>query len=84
MRNYPINIYKMAGENIAIGGFALKILKKLKGLTLLIPLESIVLASAIGLGAMLDNKYWCKSFVIILFGLISSMIIIYIILCKSI
>ena len=65
----------LAGEKIAIGGFALNILKKLNGLTLLIPFESIVLANAIGLGPTLERRYLCKSFVAILFGSISKFII---------
>ena len=58
--------FTYAGEKIAIGGFALKILKKLNGLTFLFPFKSIVLANAIGLGPTIDKRYWCRSFVIIL------------------
>ena len=63
---------RRAGEKMAIGGLPLKILKKLKGLTLLTPFKSIVLASAIGRGPMLDSKYLCKSLVGVLFGSIAS------------
>jgi hypothetical protein len=41
---------RLAGEKIAIGGLALKILKKLNGLRLGLPFSSKVLANAIGLG----------------------------------
>jgi len=48
---------RRAGENIIIGGLALKTLKKLKGDKLGRPSASIVLANAIGLGATeLNNK----------------------------
>ena len=45
----------LAGENIAIGGFELKTLKKLNGLIFLTPFLSIVLARAIGLGPTEDK-----------------------------
>jgi hypothetical protein len=41
---------RLAGENINIGGFALKILKKLNGDKFGTPFLSIVLAKAIGRG----------------------------------
>jgi hypothetical protein len=46
-----------AGENIRIGGFALKTLKKLNGAKLGLPVKSTVEANAIGLGPIAPNKY---------------------------
>ena len=46
----------LAGENIKIGGFALKTLKKLNGDKLTFPSSSIVLAKAIGRGAIEPNR----------------------------
>jgi hypothetical protein len=58
-----------AGENIAIGGLVLKILKKLNGLRLGFPFLSIVLTNATGLGAMTLDKYPCKAGIESSFGL---------------
>lgn len=44
------------GEKIMMGGFALKTLKKLKGLKLTWPALSIVLANAMGLGATAPSR----------------------------
>ena len=44
------------GENITIGGLIEKILKKLKGLRLMLPFLSIVLAKQIGRGATADCR----------------------------
>jgi hypothetical protein len=49
-----------AGEKITIGGLLLKILKKENGLRLLFPNLSMVLANAIGLGAISEVKYCCN------------------------
>tara|TARA_B100000497_G_C7239216_1_gene174223 strand:- start:227 stop:460 length:234 start_codon:yes stop_codon:yes gene_type:complete len=49
-----------AGEKIAIGGFALNTLKKENGDKLTSPLELMVLAKAMGLGATALNKYPCN------------------------
>ena len=51
-----LSLTLLAGEKIKIGGLALNTLKKLKGERFEIPSESIVLASAMGLGATADNK----------------------------
>jgi hypothetical protein len=45
-----LSLTRLAGEKINIGGFALKILKKLKGDKFGTPFLSIVLAKAIGRG----------------------------------
>jgi hypothetical protein len=50
----------LAGENISIGGFALKTLKKLNGARLGTPEASIVDANAIGLGPIEPSKYLCS------------------------
>jgi hypothetical protein len=49
-----------AGEKTKIGGFELKILKKLNGDKLGFPFLSFVLANAIGLGAIALCKYPCN------------------------
>jgi hypothetical protein len=64
---------RRAGENTKIGGLALKILKKLNGDKLGFPFLSIVLANAIGLGAMALCKYPCNLAVEISLGLMVSM-----------
>ncbi|NNL39078.1 MAG: hypothetical protein HKO75_04375, partial [Flavobacteriaceae bacterium] len=46
----------LAGENMSMGGFALKTLKKLKGDKFGLPSSSTVLANAIGLGPTAPNK----------------------------
>jgi hypothetical protein len=48
------------GAKITIGGFALKILKKLKGAKFGNPFAFTVLAKQIGRGPMLPIKYWCN------------------------
>jgi len=58
----------LAGENIKMGGLALNTLKKLKGLKFTFPSWSIVLAKAMGLGAIAVSKSWCSSWVEIEFG----------------
>ena len=58
-----LSLVRRAGEKIKIGGLALKTLKKLKGLKFTFPLESIVLAKAIGLGATAANSILCISVV---------------------
>jgi len=50
----------LAGEKISIGGFVLKILKKLKGDTFGFPCISTVLASAMGRGAIALCKKFCN------------------------
>jgi hypothetical protein len=57
-----------AGEKINIGGLELKTLKKLNGLKFTSPFLLIVLAKAIGLGAMAVNRILCNCDVEILFG----------------
>ena len=49
------------GEKTIIGGLALNTLKKLNGLKFTLPLVSIVLANAIGLGATAESKILCSS-----------------------
>jgi hypothetical protein len=46
----------LAGENINIGGFALKTLKKLKGAKLGFPSASMVEANAMGRGPMAPSR----------------------------
>lgn len=43
-----------------MGGFELNTLKKLKGERLTLPLASMVLANAIGLGPTAPNRYPCN------------------------
>jgi hypothetical protein len=50
-------------EKIRIGGLELKALKKLYGARLAFPFSSMVLAKAIGLGAIAPTIYWCKSLI---------------------
>jgi uncharacterized membrane protein YczE len=50
----------LAGEKIAMGGLALKTLKKLKGLRFLLPSLSTVLAKAMGLGPIDPRRYACS------------------------
>ena len=64
---------RLAGEKIAIGGFALKTLKKEKGLKFGRPSLSIELTKAIGRGPTELSKYPGKSFVLKSLGFISSM-----------
>src|SRR5690606_17533551 len=52
---------RRAGEKIRMGGFALNILKKLKGDKLGLPSESIVLAKAIGRGPTAPSISPCNS-----------------------
>jgi len=51
-----LSLPRRAGEKTHIGGFALKALKKLKGLKFRIPSLSIVLTKAMGLGATAPNR----------------------------
>ena len=51
-----LSLTRLAGEKIKTGGLALNTLKKLKGDKFGFPSASIVLAKAIGLGAIALNK----------------------------
>jgi hypothetical protein len=69
---FPLTL--RAGENIIMGGFAPNTLKKLKGDKFGFPSASIVLAKAMGLGAIAPNKYPCNFAVVIFFGSIESIV----------
>ena len=72
-----LSLPRRDGEKISTGGFALKTLKKLKGLRLTSPFSSIVLAKAIGRGTTVLNNIPCISAVEILLGSIVFMGIYY-------
>ena len=63
-----LSLTLLEGEKMSIGGLALNILKQLKGLKLTFPFSSIVLASAIGLGATDNKSILCNSLVDKLLG----------------
>ena len=75
-----LSLTLLDGEKISIGGLALNILKQLNGLKLTVPLSSIVLANAIGLGATDNKSILCKSLVDKLLGSIEIKLSIFILI----